>query len=130
MRGAVLELPWPPVATSPNHRSANWWAKTKAAAKYRGECLTLLKIQSVPRLWVDGPIMLDLTFCPPTKRLSDLDNLLSRAKQGIDALAEVMGVNDQMFEFTLRRGEPRKHGIVLIRIGEFEAIASETRRAA
>jgi len=51
-----------------------------------------------------------------TRRLSDLDNLLARAKHGVDALAEVMGVNDQVFEFTLRRGDPVKHGKVLIRI--------------
>ena len=60
--------------------------------------------------------MLELTFCPPTRRLSDLDNLLARAKHGVDALAEVMGVNDQLFEFTLKRGDPVKHGKVLVRI--------------
>lgn len=112
-----IELPWPPARLSPNaSRAGAFWAKAAAARKYRGECLILLKTQPVPKLYVDPPVMLELTFCPPTRRLSDLDNLLARAKQGIDALAEVMGINDQAFEFTLRRGDPVKHGKVLVRL--------------
>ena len=76
----------------------------------------LLKAELAPMHYGDGPIMLDVRFHPPTKRLSDLDNLLSRAKHGIDALAETMGVNDKQFEFTLRRGEPVKHGCVRIMV--------------
>ena len=116
-RADPLQLPWPPSALSPNGSHGHYHARRHAANKYRGDCLILLKTQSVPRLFVDGPVMLDLTFCPPTRRLSDLDNLLARAKHGIDALAECMGVNDQCFEFTLRRGEPRKHGAVLVQVG-------------
>lgn len=77
-------------------------------------CIGELKLQSVPRMFVDDPIMLDLTFCPPTRRRFDLDNALSKAKQGIDALAELMGVDDQIFEYTLRRGEPVKGGKIII----------------
>lgn len=113
----MIELPWPPARLSPNaSRAGSFWAKAAAARKYRGDCLILLKSQSVPKLYVDGPVMLELTFCPPTKRLSDLDNLLAKAKQGIDALAEVMGVNDKIFEFTLRRGEPVKHGRIVVHL--------------
>lgn len=111
---SFVELPWPPSSLSPNGSHGHYHARRRAAGKYRGDCLILLKTQSVPRMYVDGPIMLFLTFCPPTRRLTDLDNLLARAKHGIDALAEVMGVNDQMFEFTLRRGDPVKSGKVLI----------------
>jgi crossover junction endodeoxyribonuclease RusA len=111
-----IELPWPPASLSPNGSHGHFHAKRRAAGKYRGECLILLKTQPVPKLYVDPPVMLELTFCPPTRRLSDLDNLLARAKQGIDALAEVMGINDQAFEFTLRRGDPVKHGKVLVRL--------------
>lgn len=111
---ADITLPWPPASLSPNGSHGHFHARRRAANEYRGECLKLLNDQSVPKLYVDGPVMLDLTFCPPTKRLSDLDNLLARTKQGIDALAEVMGVDDQCFEFTLRRGEPRKNGAVLV----------------
>lgn len=112
----MIELPWPPAKLSPNGSRGCYHAHASAAREYRGDCLILLKTQSVPKLYVDGPVMLELTFCPPTKRLSDLDNLLARTKQGIDALAEVMGVNDQLFEYTLRRGDPVKSGAVKVRL--------------
>lgn len=70
----------------------------------------------MPRLFVDGPVMIELIYCPPTKRLCDLDNLLARTKHGIDALAEALGVDDQIFEYTLRRGDPAKGGKILVRI--------------
>jgi crossover junction endodeoxyribonuclease RusA len=90
-----------------------------AARKYRGDCLSLLRSQNIPRLnGVRRSINVELTFCPPTKRLADLDNLLSRTKQGIDALAEIIGIDDRLFEYTLRRGDPVKHGKVVVSIGE------------
>ncbi len=111
----MIELPWPPAKLSPNGSHGCYHARRHAAKKYRDECLLLIRSQSLGVM--DGnPIMLVLHFCPPTKRLSDLDNLLSRAKHGIDALAEVMGVNDQCFEFTLRRGEPIKGGRVTVQV--------------
>lgn len=112
-----VQLPWPPSKLSPNGSRGCYHAHANAAKNYRADCVTLLRSQPVPRLYVDGPVMLEMTFCPPTKRLSDLDNLLARTKHGIDALAEAMGVNDRIFEFTLRRGDPVKHGRVLIAIG-------------
>jgi crossover junction endodeoxyribonuclease RusA len=114
--GAMMELPWPPAKLSPNGSRGCYHAHASAARKYRGECLKLLSSQTVPKLYVDPPVMIELVFCPPTKRLSDLDNLLARTKQGVDALAEVMGINDQAFEFTLRRGDPVKHGKVMVRL--------------
>jgi crossover junction endodeoxyribonuclease RusA len=116
MGGGQIELPWPPAKLSPNGSRGSYHAHAAAARKYRAECVLFLKTQPVPKLFVDPPIMLELTFCPPTRRLSDLDNLLARSKQGIDALAEAMGVNDQCFEYTLRRGDPVKHGAVKVRL--------------
>lgn len=116
-QSAVIELPWPPAKLSPNGSRGCYHAHAAAAKKYRDDSLILLRSQNVPRLFVDGPVMLVLTFCPPTKRLSDLDNLLARTKHGIDALAERMGVNDKIFEFTLRRGDPVPGGKVAVEIG-------------
>jgi crossover junction endodeoxyribonuclease RusA len=118
---ATLELPWPPAKLSPNGSHGNFYAKAAAAKKYRADSLILLRSQNVPKLFVDGPVHLSLTFCPPTKRLSDLDNLLARTKQGIDALAERLGVNDQCFEYTLRRGDPVKAGKVLVAVSVRDA---------
>jgi crossover junction endodeoxyribonuclease RusA len=114
----MITLPWPPSSLSPNGSHGHYHARRRAAGKYREDSMILLRSQNVPKLYVDPPIMLALTFCPPTKRLSDLDNLLARAKHGVDALAEVLGVNDQSFEFTLRRGDPVKGGAVYVAIGD------------
>lgn len=61
---------------------------------------------------------LHITFCPPDKRRRDLDNMLASFKQGIDAIAETMGVDDYGFGFTIIRGQPVKGGIVRITITE------------
>lgn len=64
----------------------------------------------------DGPVMLDMAFCAPDKRRRDLDNLLAMTKQGIDAIAEILGIDDSRFEYTLRRGDTVKHGAVVVTI--------------
>jgi Holliday junction resolvase RusA-like endonuclease len=114
---ALIELPWPPAKLSPNGSRGCYHAHAAAAKKYRDDSIVLLRSQNVPRLFVDGPVMLELIFCSPTRRMADLDNLLTRTKQGIDALAERLGVNDKHFEYTLRRGDPVKGGRVVVRIG-------------
>jgi crossover junction endodeoxyribonuclease RusA len=73
--GSSIELPWPPAKLSPNASHAgSWWIKRAAASKYRDDCIVLLRNQRVPRLFVDPPVMLELTFCPPSRRRFDLDN--------------------------------------------------------
>lgn len=111
----MIELPWPPAKLSPNGSHGHYHAHRRAAAIYRDQCSKFLSDQPVPRVFADR-VMVELTYCPPTKRLCDLDNLLARTKHGIDALADAMGVNDQIFEYWLRRGEPVKHGKVVVRL--------------
>lgn len=113
----TYEMPWPPAKLSPNGSHGNHFAWAAAGKKYKRDCLIDLKSQSVPRLYVDGPVMVELTYCPPTRRLCDLDNLLARTKHGIDALAECLGVDDQIFEYTLKRGDPVRGGKVIVRLG-------------
>jgi len=57
----------------------------------------------------EGPVAVELTFCPPDKRRRDLDNLL---KATFDALtsAGVWGDDNQVNEFTVRRGKQAKGG--------------------
>lgn len=114
----TIELPWPPAKLSPNGSHGNYHARRHAANKYRGDCLLLIRSQGAPQPPADGPIMLNVLFCPPTRVQSDLDNLLARTKHGLDALAECMGVNDHRFEFTLRRGDPVKGGKVSVEVSQ------------
>lgn len=114
----MIELPWPPSKLSRNGSQKNFMGKAMAARIYRTACMTVA-LEAV-RGWNgcdDGPIMLDMRFCPPTGHRRDLDNLLAMTKQGIDAVASAMRVDDYRFEYTLRRGEVCKTGKVVIVIG-------------
>ena len=61
-----------------------------------------------------------LTFHAPTQRAYDLDNALARCKAGLDGLADVLGVDDSRWQYTIARGAPVKGGavrVVIERIG-------------
>lgn len=110
-----INLPWPPARLRPNaSRQGSWRAKSEAAKKYRADCLLMARRQV--RGWNGAPLplMLDMTFHGPDRRRRDLDNLLAMTKQGIDAISEIIGIDDSEFEYTLRRGEPVKGGAVVV----------------
>ena len=55
----------------------------------------------------------------PTSRTSryDLDNLLGRAKQGLDAVSEAIGIDDSQWqEMTLRRGVKGGQGSIVVEV--------------
>ncbi len=119
---ARVQLPWPPSATSPNASGqGKWRSKADAAKGYKLACWALCeaeKIRPVDAIAVDVLV----TFCPPSKRRYDLDNALARAKQGLDAVAEAIAVDDSHWRrSTLERGEPCRDGAVIVHIMEAEA---------
>lgn len=65
----------------------------------------------------DGIIHLTITFRPPDRRRRDLDNMLASCKSTLDGFADALGVDDNRFELTLRRGDTYKLGRVEIVIG-------------
>ena len=114
----VIELPWPPAKLARNGSQKDYKGKAKAAKFYRAACL--ISARTALMGWNgcdDGPIMLDMCYRPPTRHRRDLDNLLAMTKQGIDAIASAMRVDDYRFEYPLRRGEPVKGGRVVGHIG-------------
>lgn len=111
-----ITLPWPPSKLSRNGSQGDYRGKARFARQYRSDCLlsTLSQIPPDKRRYESVTnnvtrnahyIMLEIYYCPPDRRRRDLDNLLSMTKQGIDAIAEVLGVDDSRFEYTLRWGE-------------------------
>lgn len=91
----TVTLPWPPRELSPNGR-AHWGAKARAAKQYRTACWALAKEAKVQipdgdqiHLWID--------FYPPSRRKRDADNCLASIKNGLDGLADALGVNDSRF---------------------------------
>ena len=110
---AHVVLPWPPTATSANASGqGRWRRKCDAARSYKATCAKLCMAGRVP--FMDAPAV-DVTviFCPPRNGRFDLDNLLGRAKQGLDAFAEAIGVDDgQWRTMTLERGDKTAGGAV------------------
>lgn len=100
---ARVTLPWPPKELSPNAR-VHWAVLAKAKRAYRAECASQARIQGVAQAKVQK-LHLALVFYPPTRRLFDLDNALARMKSGLDGLADVLGVDDRHWTFSVYRAE-------------------------
>lgn len=121
---AEIVLPWPPAAMSPNASGQGEWRRKSGAARaYKSACAAICreKGRALPCLTGQVVTRVTLTFCPPSGRAYDLDNGLARVKQGLDAVAEAIGVDDAHWRsMALRRGERCKGGavIVTIEVGE------------
>jgi len=111
----AIRLPWPPQATSPNGSQGKWRAKSSAAKQYKDTCAWLCRSARVKPM--AGPIRVDVTFHPQRNGRFDLDNMLARCKQGLDAVAEAIGVDDgDWVEMRLLRGEKVQGGCVLVSV--------------
>ena len=108
-----VTLPWPPEATSPNASGqGKWRRKSEAASSYKRTCWALCKAAGLPRLECDS-VEVSVIFQPPSARRYDLDNQLARVKQGLDAVAEAIGVDDSRWlSMTLERGDKTPGGAV------------------
>lgn len=108
-------LAWPPTELSPNSR-LHWAVVAKAKKAYRNACGLEAIMQGVQRTTAPR-LHIALEFVPPTRRGFDADGLLSRMKSGIDGLADVIGLDDKHWEFSISRAtEPAKGGCVRVTI--------------
>lgn len=110
-----ISFPWPQTTLWPNNKP-HWRVKGLAKAKYKEDCYYTALTQKVPSPGNGYSIPITITFCAPTKRKFDLDNALSAVKQLLDALAQVMNVDDHRFEPTIKRGDVVKGGAVIVKI--------------
>jgi crossover junction endodeoxyribonuclease RusA len=62
------------------------------------------------------PINVSITFHEPDKRRRDMDGMLSQSKNMLDGIADAIGVDDHLWSLSLRRGEVRKGGAVVVEI--------------
>lgn len=109
-----IELPWPYKGLSPNAR-CHWGARSRSFKKYKGDCKALASYSQSPAI-VDGFMKFTVTFHPPSRRRTDLDNLISSAKALFDALAETWGVDDSIFRPEYRMGDIVKFGAVRVSV--------------
>lgn len=116
----TIILPWPPTALSPNARG-HWSKLAKAKKAYREACAWTAKLHGASPIKADK-LHLTLEFVPPSRRIYDLDGLLSRMKAGLDGLADVLGVDDSRWALTIRKApEGEIGGMVRVTIEEGEA---------
>ena len=107
----TITLPWPDPALSPNARGHHMKrARHVKAARRDGFYAAREAKASVAA--GDVPVVLNITFHPPTRARHDVDNLQARLKSHLDGIADAIGVNDHLFRPTSRIGEPVKGGRV------------------
>ena len=59
----------------------------------------------------------EVMFFPPANFKYDLDNMLARTKQGLDAVAEAISVDDSQWQtVTLKRGRKVPQGAVRVAV--------------
>ena len=95
--GSIVQvtIPWPPTETSSNaSRQGAWRRKSEAAKKYKTDCAAMCLAQKVRPFDHEGDLPLRVIFCPPSNRRIDWDNASNRCKQGFDAVAEAIGIDD------------------------------------
>lgn len=112
---AHITLPWPSVVLSPNSRS-HWAVKAKAAKKYRHECFLACRIADIVPPETDGKLHFWIDFLPPRNGRIDADNCLARIKNGIDGIADYLGIDDSRFVFHPFVKEKNIGGCVKVRI--------------
>lgn len=113
--GSQITIPWPPSATSKNGSQGDYRGKARAAKSYKADCTKACWSQKVRRLDHGGNIAVSITYCPPTRRPFDWDNISIRAKQGFDAVAEAVGVDDgRWWPVLVNKGPQKKGGAIHI----------------
>lgn len=121
MNEVLIRLPWPPSKTSANGSQGDFMGKAKAAKSYKATCAWVCKQQHVRQIEHEGALPVEITYHPPREGRIDWDNISNRAKQGFDAVAEAIGVDDgRWWPVTLRRGGKVKGGCVMVHIGKAE----------
>ena len=110
MTSAVVILPWPPSALSPNSRVKHRHS-TDVRRKYKADAWALAKEAKLP-----PGTGLAITFHPPRAGRRDLDNMLGSIKYGLDGIAEAVGQDDSEWSLTIRRGDPVKGGQVVVEV--------------
>lgn len=99
----LITLPWPPSALSPNTRQ-HYMALARAKKIYRTDCWYKAHAQGLRKIDATK-LHLRIEFVPPSRRAFDLDNCLARLKSGLDAIADITGVDDRHWSLDIRRTE-------------------------
>ncbi len=127
----VIDLPWPAKELHPNAR-VHWAKKAKAAKQARNDgawCALASGVRTHDFMGLDS-LNVSIVFLPPDNRRRDTDGMISSAKSYFDGIADVVGVDDSKWVFTgIKRGEPKKPGIVRVEISSVASASPEAKDA-
>ena len=115
----TIRLPWPDKRLSPNARlHYQAVARVKKAARHDACFSAIAATTPAQRAALKRAESLDVavTFCPPSRRAFDDDNLVASIKAHIDGIADALGVDDSRWRLTIERGEPVKGGAVIVEV--------------
>ena len=119
----TITLPWPDRELSANARDR--WGRIKAAKYARYAGAVLARSQGITDL--HGAVTIVVTFHPPTKSRTDIDNMVSMLKPWQDGIFDGLGQDDRIIaEARYIRGDKLPGGSVVYRIyGRGEMIPDE-----
>ena len=116
-----ITLPWAKTSELSANSRLHWSRKAKLIAAQKAVARGLALEAGWHKFRIDGPIAVRLTFCPPSRGVvQDLDNALTAQKGALDALADVLGVDDRRFAISIERGERCRDGAVIVEMGVVE----------
>jgi crossover junction endodeoxyribonuclease RusA len=109
-----VDLPWPSRDLHPNARK-HWAQRAKAAKKARLDAAIAARAAGIRKIRA-ASLRIIATFSPPDNRRRDSDGMLSSLKSSFDGIADVIGVDDSLWNITIQRAEPVRGGNVRIEI--------------
>lgn len=122
-RDYLIRLPWPPAKTSKNGSQGDYRGKARAAKTYKQACAWECKAQGVTISDAEHATV-RVTYCPPRNGRHDWDNLAGRCKQGFDAVAEAVGIDDgNWWPVISERGKKTPGGCVLVHVMPHVSVA-------
>ena len=99
----ILDLPNPTL--SPNRKNGKHWAVSHADKKNSRDSAYLAAQAASNRTKLKvQPDTIKITFVLPSRRMRDVDNLLSSSKSSIDGICLALGIDDNGFtSWTLKK---------------------------
>ena len=100
-----IKLPWYAKELSPNGGGKHWAVVSRAKRQHK-ELANIYTRNANVKLPSDTTrVLLDITYCPPSRRRYDLDNCLASSKAYIDGIAECIKIDDSNFRINMRMSD-------------------------
>ena len=108
-----VKLPWYSKEVSPNTR-VHWAVESRAKRQHKELARIYTRNANVKLPSDTTRVLLNITFCPPSKRRMDLDNCLASCKAYIDGIAEAIGIDDSRFSIQMQMSDEIYDGSIRV----------------